>query len=266
MICLRPYPRPRALVPMGRIYRLRKSPACPSRSASRRSPVPELKHEGCLDAPAAGPKSPTPSLTARRSGRSYRPYIYAATFALLGLSVGKFISLTLIPPALPAPHSPADEMLLSRLNAALEALPITRSLRSQPDVWQEWEAYSSLAPGDKVHRLGPGPMGGSRGLAVQRIFWNEAERKAISILFFGGGLSGWPGVTHGGATAIVMDESLGRVAVRILPAKTGICSPFYSFCRHLLRFKRRHCQSTFRLSFSSSSKQLLRLARRARGS
>ena len=64
-------------------------------------------------------------------------------------------------------------------------------------------------------------MAGARGLAVQRVWWNERERRAISVVFFGGGLSGWPGVVHGGTVATVVDESLGRVAILGLEGRTG---------------------------------------------
>ena len=54
------------------------------------------------------------------------------------------------------------------------------------------------------------------------MFWNGREKRAIVLVYFGGGLGGWPGVVHGGATATVMDEVLGRVAVRNFEAKTGV--------------------------------------------
>jgi acyl-coenzyme A thioesterase PaaI-like protein len=35
-------------------------------------------------------------------------------------------------------------------------------------------------------------------------------------------MAGWPGVTHGGVTATVLDEILGRVALRQFPSMTGV--------------------------------------------
>jgi len=35
-------------------------------------------------------------------------------------------------------------------------------------------------------------------------------------------VAGWPGVTHGGFIATVMDESLGRCAIRLLEGQTGV--------------------------------------------
>ena len=54
------------------------------------------------------------------------------------------------------------------------------------------------------------------------MFWNEKEKKAVSVVFLGTGLEGWPTVVHGGALGTVMDESLGRVAIRHLPERTGV--------------------------------------------
>lgn len=65
-------------------------------------------------------------------------------------------------------------------------------------------------------------MGGSAGIAIQRVFWLEDEARAISVVWFGRCLAGWPGVVHGGALATVLDESLGRVALRSLPGKIGV--------------------------------------------
>ncbi|KAI9789143.1 MAG: hypothetical protein M1835_001872, partial [Candelina submexicana] len=162
------------------------------------------------------PSSPPP-----KQPLSLRPYIYAAAFLLLGLTAGQYFRLTAVPPPLPVPHSPEDILFLQKLSSDADNLPIVQELRSKPSLWKEWDAYSSMTAAEKERRFSSGPMGGSRGLGVQKIFWNEAEKKAISVIFFGGALSGWPGVTHGGAIATVMDESLGRVAIMGFPAKTG---------------------------------------------
>jgi len=47
---------------------------------------------------------------------------------------------------------------------------------------------------------------------VNTVFWNRKEKRTISVIHFGGALTGWPGVTHGGAIATVMLESLERLA------------------------------------------------------
>lgn len=42
------------------------------------------------------------------------------------------------------------------------------------------------------------------------------------MVFLGPGLEGWPTIVHGGALATVIDENLGRVAVRTFPERTGV--------------------------------------------
>ena len=54
-------------------------------------------------------------------------------------------------------------------------------------------------------------MAGTRGLGVQRAFWNAATRELIAVVWFGGALSGWPGLAHGGAIATVFDEGFSRI-------------------------------------------------------
>jgi hypothetical protein len=54
-------------------------------------------------------------------------------------------------------------------------------------------------------------MAGSGGLGIQRAFWNPVTRELIAVVFFGGRLSGWPGLAHGGAIATVLEDGLSRV-------------------------------------------------------
>jgi len=44
----------------------------------------------------------------------------------------------------------------------------------------------------------------------------------VTVVWFGGAIAGWPGVTHGGVIATVMDESLGRCAIRQFPGRSGV--------------------------------------------
>ena len=150
------------------------------------------------------PESPKKSWSRPTS----RSLIYAAAFFFVGFSLGKVVSAIVIPPPLPLPDSPEDEFFLSKLREDVNDLPLVKELRTQREEWLEYEAYMNQPQEIKAKSLPAGIMQGSRGLGVQRIFWNKKERRLITIIYFGGALAGWPGVTHGGAIATVIQESL----------------------------------------------------------
>jgi hypothetical protein len=56
-----------------------------------------------------------------------------------------------------------------------------------------------------------GVMNGTRGLGVQRAFWNAETREMVAVVWIGGGMSGWPGVAHGGAIATIFEEVMARM-------------------------------------------------------
>ncbi|TQB77213.1 hypothetical protein MPDQ_004613 [Monascus purpureus] len=122
----------------------------------------------------------------------------------------------------PVPGSEEDRREIARIHSFYEnALPIVRDLRDNPD-YVESDAYGNFTEEEKKHMLTSGPLRGSGGLALQKIFWNEKENKAISVVFLGRAIEGWPTVIHGGAIATLIDENLGRVAIRHFPEKTGV--------------------------------------------
>lgn len=51
-------------------------------------------------------------------------------------------------------------------------------------------------------------MQGAKGLGTERLFWDRGEHRLVAVMWFGGSLCGWPGVTHGGAIATVLAEKL----------------------------------------------------------
>ncbi|KAH8431595.1 PaaI family thioesterase [Aspergillus melleus] len=149
-----------------------------------------------------------------------RRLIYTGLFGGLGLAAGKWIDWQVSAP--PVPGSVEDIVMLEEIHYAYEnGLPLVRDLRKNPD-YVEADVYGNYSEEDKIGRLTSGPLSGSRGLALQKVFWNEKEKKAVSVVFLGPGLEGWPTVVHGGALGTVIDESLGRVAIRHLPARTGV--------------------------------------------
>ncbi|KAI1392274.1 HotDog domain-containing protein [Hypoxylon trugodes] len=159
--------------------------------------------------------------------RRRRAIKQAAFFLAIGLLLGTALRLTLQPPSLPLPDSPEDLYLTAKIHEQGASLPIVRTLSSDP-AWTSWDAYSGLQPTASQplnlikSRITSGPLAGARGLAFQRIFRNAATGEVVSVVYFGPGLAGWPGIVHGGALATILDESLGRCAILKFPARTGV--------------------------------------------
>ncbi|KAI0147519.1 hypothetical protein GGR57DRAFT_493849 [Xylariaceae sp. FL1272] len=178
-------------------------------------------------------ESPTPVFPSAQSQhplprRRRRGLYYAIVFLLLGTTGGTFLRLTVAPPGLPPQGSDEDQYLQSKIQAAGAALPIVQRLSADPS-WTSWDAYAGVSrtpvEGRISHaetRITSGPMAGSSGLAFQRIFHNASTGEVVTVVYFGAGLAGWPGVVHGGAIATVLDESMGRCAILRFPARTGV--------------------------------------------
>ncbi|MCJ1393161.1 hypothetical protein MMC18_006033 [Xylographa bjoerkii] len=158
--------------------------------------------------------SPPPPPPPPRSPTLLRTLIYSTLFILLGLTSGSFVRRFVVPPPLPVPNTPADLSTLATLNSTFSSLPIVRELRAHPDEWTE------RAP--TTNTLTAQSMAGSRGLGVYRVFWNAKERRGITVMFIGGALAGWPGVTHGGAVATVLQDGMeivGEGAVEMMQVR-----------------------------------------------
>jgi acyl-coenzyme A thioesterase PaaI-like protein len=143
---------------------------------------------------------------------------------MLGLTAGQYIRLILAPPPLPPAGSKEDNLMIAFLHKEASKLPIVQSLTTDPN-WTSHDAYDSLgvSDSDKQHTLTTGPLGGARALGgYQTIFYHKDSGEMITVVWFGGAMAGWPGVTHGGVTATIMDESLGRCAIRQFPSRTGV--------------------------------------------
>ncbi|KAE9380024.1 hypothetical protein N431DRAFT_432333 [Stipitochalara longipes BDJ] len=189
--------------------------------ATESTPPPTEPRPTDLRSQFSSPPPPQPSVQPRPK-RSLRPYIYAAVFFIIGLTAGQYVRLVLAPPALPPAGSKEDLLMVTFLQKQAEKLPIVQSLSTDP-AWTTYEAYSSVPAAELPHRLTTGPLGGARAIGgFQRVFWNEESGEIVTVIWFGGAIAGWPGVTHGGVTATIMDEILGRCAIRQFPTKTGV--------------------------------------------
>ncbi|KZZ96433.1 thioesterase [Ascosphaera apis ARSEF 7405] len=160
-----------------------------------------------------------------RPARHIRNTVYALCFASIGYTVGNYFVLNYLG-GVEVPGSAADTARLSVIRAAFEKLDVTKQLRKQAEeekgVWEEWEPYTNFTEEEKQGRLTSGCLNGSRAVAFQRLFWSSEEKKAISIIHIGNGVTGWPGIVHGGLQAIILDEALGRAAIRVFPSHTGV--------------------------------------------
>jgi hypothetical protein len=68
-----------------------------------------------------------------------------------------------------------------------------------------------------------GSLSGTRGLGVQRAFWNSETKEMVAVVWIGGGLAGWPGVAHGGAIATIFEETMARM-VKGPSGAIGMCA------------------------------------------
>ncbi|KAL9118636.1 MAG: hypothetical protein Q9187_004818 [Circinaria calcarea] len=186
--------------------------ACNRFNGSLSSPSPSSAPIDRTVPPKQDPDSPADPPTLSSSRRSLRPLIYATTFLFIGLTIGQYVRFIILPPPLPRPGSPEDLVFLRVLQDDAEKLPMVQELRSRPHEWTELSVYGGLQESEKKSSMTAGAMGGSRGLGVQRIFWNEKEQRTICVVFFGGALAGWPGVTHGGTIATILQENIERLA------------------------------------------------------
>jgi acyl-coenzyme A thioesterase PaaI-like protein len=132
------------------------------------------------------------------------------------------VRLVIVPPPLPLPGTRDDELMIKYVQKEAERIPLVKSLTKDPS-WTHYEAYGGIPADERQHRLTSGPLGGARALGgFQRIFTHVDTGEIVSVVWFGGAIAGWPGVTHGGVTATVLDESLGRAAIQQFPSKTGV--------------------------------------------
>ncbi|KAK4968107.1 hypothetical protein LTR66_011878 [Elasticomyces elasticus] len=157
--------------------------------------------------------SPTPSFFARRR----RAIAISALSLGLGALGGTLVVHTVAPPALPVPGTHEDGLLMRDLDTQIDSLfqvqilrgkctAAAAKLRGGEGKWVE------LDPSSRSRRLVDDSMAGARGLGVERLFWNTAEKRLVAIVWFGGALAGWPGVTHGGALVTVFEEKLSVAA------------------------------------------------------
>lgn len=136
------------------------------------------------------------------------------------MAAGRVAAIIVSPPPMPDPGSPNDILLVKDIQSRAANLPIVKELSASPD-FKSWDAYSGFEGAGREKHFSTGVLGGARGLgAYQRIFWNQSTGEVVSVFWVGISVNGWPGVTHGGLLATVLDEALARCAM--LPRKAGV--------------------------------------------
>ncbi|KAI9056259.1 hypothetical protein LZ554_001186 [Drepanopeziza brunnea f. sp. 'monogermtubi'] len=211
-ICL----RTRASTPRMSSIRQYTTPPTADPPKTLRSQLPSSQYNPPPPPPERSPNAPP------ISKRSLRPYIWAALFTLFGVAGGQFTSMIVAPPELPPAGSKEDDAMVEYIHNQASKLPIVQTL-SMDSAWTSHDAYTSLPQQERGKRITTGPLAGARALGgFQRIFTNTETGEVVTVIWFGGAVAGWPGVTHGGAIATVLDETFGRCAVRWLQGSTGV--------------------------------------------
>ncbi len=169
--------------------------------------------------------NPTPTATVSQQPvtpptffKRYRSAIIWGTLSLtLGAIGGQFVVHTVAPPPLPEPGSREDAVLLADLNRQIDehfkvkvlkgkCLGMAKQLKGEEGGW--FEVIPQPEETKKVDGSVIAQLQGARGLGVERVFWEKGEQKLVAVVYFGGSLCGWPGVTHGGCIATALAEKL----------------------------------------------------------
>ncbi|KAF2404754.1 hypothetical protein EJ06DRAFT_469890 [Trichodelitschia bisporula] len=163
---------------------------------------------------ATAPISPPPK--PRRS--LLRPLAYAALFLSLGWTSGTIASRIIRPSPLALPGTPQHLADLAELHTRLDSLPFVQRLRAE-EAEGRWEELT--VPWSSAGRLVGETLAGVAGLGERRVFWSGERGEGVVVFWVGGGMSGWPGLAHGGGVATVLVEGMGRGVQWVQGRKEG---------------------------------------------
>lgn len=168
------------------------------------------------------PKSSTPTPSLFRRYR--RALIWSTLAATFGAAAGNFALHLVAPPAMPMAGTHEDNILIADLNRRIDddfkvkvlrgkCLGVAKQLKGEEAGWVEI-LPATLEAGEQLpfHDGLADQLQGAKGLGVQRVFWNRIEQKMVAIVWFGGALSGWPGVVHGGLLATALEDKFALAA------------------------------------------------------
>ncbi|KAF2860852.1 hypothetical protein K470DRAFT_231932 [Piedraia hortae CBS 480.64] len=148
-----------------------------------------------------------------------RPRVIGSAAALAtGLVGGNMVAHTIAPPAMPERGSHEDKVLMEDLRRRLDDNFKVNVLRGKcnnargklkGEDGSGWVEVTENLSGSNSYKT---QLGGVKGLGLQRVFWNSTANKLVAVIWFGPGLTGWPGVVHGGMIATEMTGKMGLAA------------------------------------------------------
>ena len=111
-----------------------------------------------------------------------------------------------------------DRLMLAAIMLAADDIPVVQQmLKHEGDLDSEWEEIA-IEPheGDVLINK---TLKWSMGVTTPRAFWNSKESELWMVVHSGAALCGWPGIVHGGCTATVLLEGMGRALNALTGAK-----------------------------------------------
>ncbi|KAF9738205.1 hypothetical protein PMIN06_011743 [Paraphaeosphaeria minitans] len=189
------------------------------RNASQRCSVRFASFES-----TAAPSSTTAPPKPRRKRLLYAWYglvLFGGVSA--GLTIRNFVG-----PSLPVPGSSEDKVLLDALSSDAEQLDVVKFMRSQnapvdesPDGserkgWVELDIKTHITEskddkGKQTRTITSQSLAGSKGLGVQRAFWNADTEELVAAVWIGSAMSGWPMMAHGGGIVTIFEDCMSRM-------------------------------------------------------
>lgn len=153
-------------------------------------------------------------------------YVLYGLLGFAGVSAGLTIR-NFVDPSLPVPGSREDKLALAALTSDVEQLEVVQWMRSQTTPadseddgkksdWIELDVKTNITEskedeGKSTRTLTLHTLAGSKGLGIQRAFWNVDTKELVAVVWIGTALGGWPTMAHGGAIATIFEDCMSRM-------------------------------------------------------
>ena len=116
------------------------------------------------------------------------------------------------------PSSP----LAASIDEHIRTHPIAAALRADAS-YTESRPHLRMSETMRQHSLTAGALAGPGRIVVPPlVFCDDTHGKLVSLVFLGENLCGHFGIVHGGLSATLLDESMGRCGLAALPKRTGV--------------------------------------------